>query len=397
MSVEDENGKAVPGIRFDVSNAWNGGNTEIISDDAGNMYYTVPNYPVNYYTISINGDENYTMEEGDLRFEEENNKIVKVNGKEVTGPEDLNVTIRLKKKEDAKPVDKSALNTLVDEARSITADEYTEDSYAALQAEIKKAEAVLADDNASQATVNSQKTALQKAIDGLIFKEVEPIDEKTIIVVVKDASGKPVEGVKFGGYSSYGSDKEHVTDSRGAIIYKTNSWEGITIELRDERYTTDNEPVVVQNEDGVIVSVNGKEVTSLEDLVVNVTVKKVGGEETVDKSNLEAKIEEALGLDANEYTEDSYMKLTEALAEAQKVFDREDASQTEVNDQVKKLTDAIAALVPQTSEPEKPVDKTPLEEKLKEAKAISADGYTADSYACLLYTSNLFKQVLQIR
>lgn len=383
VTAIDEDGEAVPEIHFVVSNSWNGGRTELISDAEGKFQYTVPKHPINYYTLNINSDENYTMIDGGLSFEESNNKIVNVGGKPVAGPEDLNVTVTLKKKENVKPVDKSALEELVKEAEELRAEDYTEDSYAALQIQLEEARKVLIDEKVSQATVNSRKIALQKAIDALIMNEVKPIDMQTIVILVKDESGKPVKGVKFGGYSSYGMEKQHMTDSRGAIIYKTASWETIDIGLQDDRYTytTGSQVITVSNEDGVIISINGNEVTSLENLVVNVTVKKAGGEEQpVDKSGLEAKIREALEVDESKYTEESYAKLAAALVEAQEVFDRTDASQEEVNAQVEKLAVVIKGLV---EKPNKPVDKTRLEEKLEEAKEIQPDGYTASSYAAL--------------
>ena len=85
-------------------------------------------------------------------------------------------------------------------------------------------------------------------------------------------------------------------------------------------------------------------------------------------------------VDSGKYTEDSYNKLLAAIEEAQKVFDRDDAAQDEVTEQVNKLTTAMDNL---KEKEEGTVDTTPLKDKLKEAKAISAKGYTADTYAAL--------------
>lgn len=381
MSVEDGEGNPIPNIHFEVSNSWNGGRTELISNESGKMSYTVPKYPINYYTVVINADENYTMV-NELRFSEEENKIVKVNNKTVTGPEDLNVTVTLKKKENLKPVDKSALEELIQEAEAIVEEDYTEDSYTALQKAIEEAKKVVADDSASQVTVNSQKSALQKAIDNLVAKEVKPTDRKTAVIIAKDGTGKPVEGVKFTGYSTYGSNVNKVTDSRGAIEYSMKRGETLTLHLEDDRYTTTSGEIRVKTdwETGEIISINDKAITTLEEQIVNVVVNKVGGESSVDKSDLEAKLAEALKVDSGKYTEDSYNKLLAAIEEAQKVFDRDDAAQDEVTEQVNKLTTAMDNL---KEKEEGTVDTTPLKDKLKEAKAISAKGYTADTYAAL--------------
>ena len=352
-----------------------------ISDESGKMSYTVPKYPINYYTVAINADENYTMV-NELRFAEEENKIVKVNNKTVTGPEDLNIMVTLKKKENLKPVDKSALEALIQEAEAIVEEDYTADSYAALQKAIEEARKVVADDKASQVTVNSQKSALQKAIDNLVPKEVKPTDRKTAVIIAKDGTGKPVEGVKFSGYTSYGQNLNKETDSRGAIVYSMRVSERLTLTFSDDRFTTTMQEikVIANDETADIKSINGKEVTSLEEQIINVVVNKVGGESSVDKSDLEAKLAEALKVDSEKYTEDSYNKLLAAIEEAQKVFDRDDATQDEVTEQVNELTTAMDNL---KEKEEGTVDTTPLKDKLKEAKAISAKGYTADTYAAL--------------
>ena len=391
MSVEDEGGNPIPNIHFEVSNSWNGGRTELVSDESGKISYTVPKYPINYYTVVINADENYTMV-NELRFSEEDNKIVKVNNKVVTGPEDLNVTVTLKKKENLKPVDKSALEALIQEAEAIAEEDYTADSYAALQSAIEEAKKVVEDDKASQVTVNSQKSALQKAIDNLVPKEVKPADRKTAVIIAKDGTGKPVEGVKFTGYSTYGSNVDKVTDSRGAIVYIMKVGESLTLQLADDRYTTTSGEISVKTdwETGEIISVNGKEIATLEEQIVNVVVDKVGGESSVDKSELEEKLAEALRVEPGKYTEESYSKLLEAIEKAQEVFDRNDATQDEVTEQVNKLTTAIDNL---TEKEEGTVDTAPLQDKLKEAKTITANGYTADSYAAL---QNAIKQAEEV-
>lgn len=67
-----------------------------------------------------------------------------------------------------KRADISALNALIDEAKSMENDGYTADSWNALQTAIANAEATAADLNASQANVNTRLDELQDAVDGLV-------------------------------------------------------------------------------------------------------------------------------------------------------------------------------------------------------------------------------------
>lgn len=65
-------------------------------------------------------------------------------------------------------VSKTALNNKLDEAKAITSDGYTADSFAALQTAISDAQAVYDDTDATQSEVDESVSSLQGAIDGLV-------------------------------------------------------------------------------------------------------------------------------------------------------------------------------------------------------------------------------------
>ncbi|MDR1320576.1 MAG: cell wall-binding repeat-containing protein [Gracilibacteraceae bacterium] len=72
------------------------------------------------------------------------------------------------------PADTAALTAKLAEAKAIQADDYTSESYQALQTAIAAAEAVLANGGATQAEVDDQVTALAAAVSALETKPAEP-------------------------------------------------------------------------------------------------------------------------------------------------------------------------------------------------------------------------------
>jgi len=80
-------------------------------------------------------------------------------------------------------VDKTALNTLLTQAKAITKGNYTDASWNALQSSIAAAQAVIDNGNATQTQIDAQVTALQNAISGLI--EVNKAGLNTLLAQAK--------------------------------------------------------------------------------------------------------------------------------------------------------------------------------------------------------------------
>lgn len=69
------------------------------------------------------------------------------------------------------PVNKSALESLVETAEAIDRSKFTEETVKALDEALNNAKAVLADENATQEDVNAAYAALEAALNGLAEKE----------------------------------------------------------------------------------------------------------------------------------------------------------------------------------------------------------------------------------
>lgn len=174
----------------------------------------------------------------------------------------------------------------------------------------------------------------------------ETEEARKINVKVADEEGNPIEGVEFTFVDSSTPPKETKVDPTNA---KGESV--IPIEKLNGRYNLKANAT----EEYTFAPEKGHEFTILsgkfmfeEDVVSKeavFTATKAGEKPApVNKDTLKAKINEASKIDGSLYTEDSYKKLTDALAEAQKVYEQEDATQDAVNAQVEKLEKAIADL-----------------------------------------------------
>lgn len=97
------------------------------------------------------------------------------------------VTITAVFVENGEPADKTELENVIDEARKLDGDDYTEDSWNALQAALAEAEKVLADGEATQEQVDAAKAALEQAIRDLEKKPEEPEEPEE-----PEKPGKPV-------------------------------------------------------------------------------------------------------------------------------------------------------------------------------------------------------------
>lgn len=91
-------------------------------------------------------------------------------------------------------IDRTELNSLVDTALEFTADEYTEDSFNALQTAINNAKNVLDDETSTQFEIDEQVELLQTAIDGLqeIVNETEKETETEEVTDLPEDSNDDV-------------------------------------------------------------------------------------------------------------------------------------------------------------------------------------------------------------
>ena len=115
--------------------------------------------------------------------------------------------------------------------------------------------------------------------------------------------------------------------------------------------------------------------------VIDITVSQPAP--TVSKTDLDKAIKaiEAKNPDSSKYTADSWKTFADAMAHAKAIIADDSATQQDVDNALKALTDAYAGLTEKTPEPA-PVSKSELDKKIKaiEAEKLDESKYTAESW-----------------
>ena len=157
-------------------------------------------------------------------------------------------------------------------------------------------------------------------------------------------------------------------DSTGTVTWNTQTAGGFTFKpaLDAKLKVTDK---------NVTVTYQGKSA------VIDITVSQPAP--TVSKTDLDKAIKaiEAKNPDSSKYTADSWKTFADAMAHAKAVIADDSATQQDVDNALKALTDAYAGLTEKTPEPA-PVSKSELDKKIKAIEAEKLDGskYTAESW-----------------
>ncbi len=105
-------------------------------------------------------------------------------------------------------------------------------------------------------------------------------------------------------------------------------------------------------------------------------IKEAEVQPQVDKSALEAAIEDASARNPEDYTPETWAAVEEALTDAEAVLADENATQEQVDAATKALEDALAAL-------EEKADKTELKKAIDKAKKVNKKDYTDKSYKAM--------------
>ncbi len=305
-------------------------------------------------------------------------------------------------------VDKDALNDQIAAAEQLKAEDYTENSWAAMQEALTAAKAVAEDSTASQAEIDQATAALSDAVAAL---------EEAIDDTASDAAIKALQAMVEKA-NALGSDDAALqaaieaaqavlneeTPSATAVVtallnlseamQAVNAGESVdalredvqaTIDFINENILNDTEglrPAKVQAlRDAVQAAqtlVNDPDASADELKAANKAMTKAAQElwEIVTKAELEALIESANGyLDGN-YTEESLEALQTAITAAQAVANNDDATTSEVTDAITDLASAIAALTPEAT-----IDRSALAHELDLVSEMLAniDNYVASS------------------
>lgn len=255
-------------------------------------------------------------------------------------------------------VKKDALQEQINIARLFDGkgDDYTEETYNALQAAIVEAEKVYNDSEATQAQVDEWTEKLEAARKALKEKEKPVVCDRTNIrILIQDADGNPVtDRITFTRafdngrpgycYSREGVLEYNLSTADEGIGTITFSAENGTVILGEKEYILEPEKHVFTLESGmdvVLSAIDGEPLNGTQEVKFILKEKTA---EVVDKTNLQSKLDEMKAINSDNYTANSYRALQDTITSAQKVFDNENAVQAEVDQAVKDLDAAKAAL-----------------------------------------------------
>ncbi|MDD1504433.1 S-layer homology domain-containing protein [Lysinibacillus sp. CNPSo 3705] len=234
-------------------------------------------------------------------------------------------------------VDKAPLQAKVDEAKGLVASKYTPETWANYQNQLKAAQAVLDDVDATQTEVDAAREALTVAQDKL--QKVSAVNKALLQAKVDEAKGLV------------------------ASKYTPETWANYQNQLKAAQAVLDDEDAT-QTE----VEAAREALTAAQDKLQKVSA--------VDKALLQAKVDEAKGLDASKYMSETWANYQNQLKAAQAVLDDEDATQTEVDAAREALIAAQDKLQKVSA-----VNKALLQAKVDEAKGLVASKYTPETWA----------------
>ena len=212
--------------------------------------------------------------------------------------------------------DKSALNELIDEAEALDEEAYTSGTWAALEEALEAAKAVAEDADALQDAVDEAADALREALDAL----VERGDKTALNELIDEAEALDEEA------------------------YTSGTWAALEEALEAAKAVAEDADATQEEADAAKAA--------LEE-AMNALVERG------DKSGLDDLIDEAEKLKEEDYTADSWSKLEEALEEARKVAENEDATQEEIDAAKAALSAAVEGMETKPATPVTPEKPAP--------------------------------------
>lgn len=268
-----------------------------------------------------------------------------------------------------KKADKSALINAIKLANVKTTqeDKYTAESREVLKQVIDAAAEVVNDENATQEMVDVQTAAVKDAEAKLVAIKV-PVNKSGLETLVYQA-------------------KETVKETE---TYTVESLQALQAAIEAAQAVLDD-PAATQ-----------EEVNAQTD-ALNAAIAALVEKPVVDKTELQTAVADANKFAASDenkekYTEDSWKTLEEAITVAQAVLNKPEATQEEVNDALKALTDAKENLKTKEPSVEKP-GKAELEETVNDAKTFvesleNPEMYTEESLKALNEAIAMAEEVL---
>ena len=317
--------------------------------------------------------------------------------------------------------DKFALSIAVEMANNVTEEQLANVVPAVVnefKAALQEATVILADDSASQETINASFARLSVAMQMLGFVKG---DKSALEALINEANSYAEENYTVTSWTAF----KEALEAANAVVNDENAMqeevdaayadlqtainnletaakadktllEGLVnhiLGLDKDKYVEESwnamVPVLQEAQDVLAdqkasQSEVDKVYIELVTAFLNLRFKPV---EEVDKTALEALIKEAEGYDEEEYTPSTWNGLEEALDAAKEVMANENATEAEVEKAVNDLQEAINALT-------KKADKGFLEELIDEVEGYNEEDYTTGSWAGLQEALEAAKEVL---
>ncbi|MBW3093705.1 FIVAR domain-containing protein [Bifidobacterium sp. 82T10] len=228
-------------------------------------------------------------------------------------------------------------------------------------------------------SVNTSKPG-QYELSYFAYDSNKRIERRSFVVTVSGtAVNVPVESVAISG--------DNVKD--GKLTLKSGASETLTAKVTPSNAT--DQTVAWKSSDEKVATVKNGKITAVaagtvtitatvdgKSVTVTVTVTGNGQSTAADKAKLNSAIASAKGLKETEYTAESWKPFAAALASAEGIAAKADATQAEVDAAAKALTDAQTGL--KKAETPGKVDKTTLDKAIADAKAKKEADYTAESW-----------------
>ena len=281
--------------------------------------------------------------------------------------------------------DKTELNSLIAEAEALAEEDYTTGTWATFAEALENAKTVAEDADATQAEIDEAKAALAEAMENLIARgdktalnsliaETEALDEEAYTSGTWAALEEALEAAKAVAEDAdalQNAVDEAADALRGALDAlvergdKTalNSLIAEAEALDEESYTSDTWAALEEALEAAKAVAEDADATQEEADAARAALAEAMNAliERGDKSRLDNLIDEAEKLKEEDYTADSWSKLKDALEEARKVAENEDATQEEIDAAKAALGTAVEGLetkpvTPVT--PEKPAPDT---------------------------------------
>ncbi|URZ87933.1 starch-binding protein [Floricoccus penangensis] len=336
---------------------------------------------------------------------------------------DLNKKISdLKSKPALIEVNKEVLKKILEVANAVNQADYTKESLNVLDLSKKRAETILNDSQATQAQVDDTALELGNAILALEKKQTEVpeanknilrkmlekaqstdnskyTDESLKILQEVISKAKEIDGNKLANQEEVDNTTLELTEALLNLVEKKKVNKDILSQLiesskvinpdsyTDESYKLFEESLrnaqeIEKNVNSTQIEVN-QAVINLNKAITALEIKKIEVPK-VNKEVLDKTVKASQSINTDLYTKESVDNLLKAIEDAKKLQTDNAVSQSQVDDAVIKLNDAMASLKTKPIVPPLPkTDKKVLNKSIEAAQSVKKDIYSKKTYDAL--------------